>query len=64
MPSFEDFENVGFWIGLPFLRLTENCERKWIRVIGALMALPLFPLVIVGLMVIFMGIIVDMFREI
>ena len=64
MPSFESFENVGLWIGAPFLKLTENCNKKWIRVIGALMIFPLFPLAVIGLMIISLGLIIEMFREI
>jgi len=61
--SIDSIENIIFWIALPTVRLTENSEYKWVRIIGILCMFPLFPLCILGLGLLFLAIFADMFIE-
>lgn len=57
-------ENVLFWIGMPTVMLTENHPKKWVRVMGFLGMLPLFPLAFVFFILFFFWLVVVTFSEI
>ncbi|MCK5316868.1 MAG: hypothetical protein KAJ55_03085 [Anaerolineales bacterium] len=59
-----DLENIGLWIAAPTVRLTENCKKKWVRVVGVLLMFPLFPLIPIGLSVIGVWMAIEMYKEI
>ena len=59
-----DLENIGYWIAAPTVMLTENCKKKWIRVMGVLMMFLLFPLMPIGLSVIGVWLAIEMYEEI
>lgn len=58
-------EDIGFWVMVPTIRLTENHPRKMVRVLGVLLAMFLLPLS-VPLAMVFMipSMIVGMYRMI
>lgn len=43
---FDTISNIAFWIGIPTVKLTENSDKKWIRVLGLFGMFPLFPLIL------------------
>ncbi len=61
---FDKFENVAFWMMVPTVMVTERNKFKLVRVIGALLVLPLFFLIPLGAAIIFIGLVVDFFYEI
>jgi len=38
--------DIAFWIGLPIMHLVEGHPKKWVRLLGVLLTIPLAPLTI------------------
>lgn len=64
MTIVDRLEDIGFWIMLPTVRLTEKNPSKTVRVLGVLAVFPLYPLLPLGLIVLFAAMVIDMYQEI
>ena len=57
-------EDVAFWVALPFVRITEDCESKAVRVAGLLLNFAAFPLCAIGLPLLVVAMVVGLIEEI
>jgi hypothetical protein len=59
-----DLEKVGLWVSAPFMMLTADSPRKWVRVVGVLTIVPLLPLTVIGCLILMLAMVRDMYKEI
>lgn len=57
-------EDIALWVALPFVRITEDCEYKAVRVVGVLLSFAAFPLCVIGLPLLVVAMIVGLLEEI
>lgn len=57
-------EDIAFWIALPLVRITEDCECKAVRVAGVLLSFAAFPLCVIGLPLLVVAMIVRLLEDI
>jgi len=60
----EKIIDILWWFALPTVKITEHCKKKWIRVMGYLCALLLWPLGIFGIFAIILSILIGIWEEI
>ena len=57
-------EDIALWVALPFVRITEDCEHKAVRVAGVLLSFAAFPLCVIGLPLLVVAMIVGLLEDI
>ena len=58
-------EDIAFWIALPLVRITEDCECKAVRVAGVLLSFAAFPLLcVIALPLLVVAMIVGLLEDI
>ena len=56
--------DIAFWICIPTVQLTEGSPNYWIRLLGVLLAFPLFFLQVIGLPILLVALVLSVVEEI
>lgn len=60
----EKIEDIGYWVMLPTVRLTETSRKKWVRVLGVVAVFPLFPLIVLSMPIMLVAMVIGMYESI